>query len=364
MKKNLLFGMLLLVSAAVMAQDPVITFKEMEHDFGKIHEEDGRVSYIFQFTNEGMEPFELSNVKASCGCTTPKWTREPIEPGKTGDITVTYNPNGRPGSFTKTITVTVKGKDETKTTQKKLYIRGEVIPRQAQPVIRYGVKMGDLSLKSKEISFGRIEKGAQRTATLEYTNLTDHEIGVDLAFANNYDFITAMVSLGTLKPKEVGNLNVLFNSQICPVWGEQKYSVYFVVNGVKQLTDEYRVSITADVEEDFSKLTAEQLQESPIATIEHSIDLGTVAAGQKLAKKVQLKNAGVNPLVIRRVIAPKELKVATSKLTVKSGKTADLKIEIPDSKSLSAGSYSRQIEVITNDPKNSHIKISVKWKVE
>ena len=347
MKKYLLFGMLLLVSAAVMAQDPVITFKEMDHDFGKIHEEDGRVSYIFQFTNEGMEPFELSNVKASCGCTTPKWTREPIEPGKAGDITVT-----------------VKGKDETKTTQKKLYIRGEVIPRQAQPVIRYGVKMGDLSLKSKEISFGRIEKGAQRTGTLEYTNLTNNDITVELAFANNYDFITAMVSLGTLKPKEVGNLNVLFNSQLCPVWGEQKYSVYFVVNGVKQLTDEYRVSITADVEEDFSKLTTEQLQESPIATIEHSIDLGTVAAGQKLAKKVQLKNAGINPLVIRRVIAPKELKVSASKLTVKSGKTSDLKIEIPNSKSLSAGSYSRQIEVITNDPKNSHIKISVKWKVE
>ena len=356
--------MLVLVSAAMMAQNPVITFKEMDYNFGKIHEEDGRVSHIFQFTNEGMEPFELSNVKASCGCTTPQWPHEPIEPGKTGDITVTYNPNGRPGQFTKTVTVTVKGKDETKTATVKLTIRGEVIPKQAQPVIRYGVKMGDLSMKSKDIAFGTINKGAQPSASLEYTNLTDHDITVDLAFTKEHEFLTAMVSLGSLKPKEVGNLNIYFNSAICPVWGEQKYSVYFVVNGEKKLTDEFKVNITADVEEDFSALTTEQIQEAPIAEIERSIDLGTIAVGQKVSHKLLLKNAGVNPLLIRRVIAGKELKVSANKLSAKSGKSVELKVEMPDTKSLSVGAYARQIEIITNDPKNPHIKIAVKWKVE
>ena len=70
----------------INAQQPVITFEKTSHDFGKINEADGRVSTVFTFKNEGMSPLILSNVRASCGCTTPVWPREPIEPGQTGRI--------------------------------------------------------------------------------------------------------------------------------------------------------------------------------------------------------------------------------------------------------------------------------------
>ena len=80
---------------------------------GKINEADGRVTTVFEFTNEGMVPLVLTNVRASCGCTTPKWTREPIEPGQKGNITVTYNPNGRPGRFQKTVTITSNATEPT-----------------------------------------------------------------------------------------------------------------------------------------------------------------------------------------------------------------------------------------------------------
>ena len=116
-----------LCAVAMMAQEPVITFEKTEHDFGKINEADGRVSVVFEFKNEGMAPLVLSNVRASCGCTTPTWTKEPVEPGQTGSITVTYNPNGRPGRFQKTVTITSNASEATK----KVYIKGEVIPKQA-----------------------------------------------------------------------------------------------------------------------------------------------------------------------------------------------------------------------------------------
>ena len=91
MKKILSTLSLALVAVAMMAQQPVITFEKTEHDFGKINEGDGRVTTIFTFKNEGMSALVLSNVKASCGCTTPNWPKEPINPGETGQITVTYN---------------------------------------------------------------------------------------------------------------------------------------------------------------------------------------------------------------------------------------------------------------------------------
>jgi hypothetical protein len=124
MKKYSFLVVCLLVSFAAMSQKAAISFKEKEHDFGKINEKDGSVNYVFSFTNKGDAPLVVSRVQASCGCTNPVWTKDPIEPGKTGSISVTYNTAGRPGVFTKTITVFTNDTQE----QAVLIIRGEVIP--------------------------------------------------------------------------------------------------------------------------------------------------------------------------------------------------------------------------------------------
>ena len=83
---------------------PKINFTEIEHNYGTI-QKGGDGNCEFTFTNDGNEPLILSNVKASCGCTTPSWTKEPVMPGKTGTIKVRYNTNNV-GGFNKTITVT------------------------------------------------------------------------------------------------------------------------------------------------------------------------------------------------------------------------------------------------------------------
>jgi hypothetical protein len=84
--------------------DLSMKFKTEEHNFGNIPEGPA-VSTDFEFENKGKEPIILSGVQASCGCTTPTWTKEPVAPGKKGKITATYNTQGRPGNFVKTITV-------------------------------------------------------------------------------------------------------------------------------------------------------------------------------------------------------------------------------------------------------------------
>ena len=166
MKKFATIMATMLITVAAMGQN--ITFDKTTHDFGKINEVDGRVTTIFTFTNDGDAPLVLSNVRASCGCTTPKWTREPIEPGQSGEITVTYNPAGRPGRFQKTVTVT----SNTEQATTKLYIKGEVIPKPAQPAQIYPVKMGELNLKRRTISFGSLVQGTNKrsnTPTLPTT---------------------------------------------------------------------------------------------------------------------------------------------------------------------------------------------------
>lgn len=127
MKRISLLLTLALFAAMLTAQQPVLTFDKTTHDFGKIKEQDGNASVTFTFTNKGDSPLVINRVQAACGCTTPTWTKEPVLPGKTGTVTAAYNPQNRPGSFIKTITVfSNAGSNATVLT-----IKGDVIPKPA-----------------------------------------------------------------------------------------------------------------------------------------------------------------------------------------------------------------------------------------
>jgi len=126
MKKLFFLFAFVFVATFVNAQG-VIKFKNESHDFGKI--EDGvQATYTFEFTNTGTAPVVISNASASCGCTTPDWTKEPVMPGKTGKVTALFNSQSRPGIFSKTVTVV----SNSETPQIVLSIKGEVNPKGAE----------------------------------------------------------------------------------------------------------------------------------------------------------------------------------------------------------------------------------------
>ena len=133
MKKLLLFAIAMVMAFTVSAQEQqIIEIAEKTHDFGTIKEEDGRVTHVFTFKNVTDGPLTIKNVRASCGCTTPAWSREPIAPGAEAQITVTYNATGRPGAFHKSVTVTLS--DGTQDFTQVLFIKGKVTPKQVAPV--------------------------------------------------------------------------------------------------------------------------------------------------------------------------------------------------------------------------------------
>ena len=133
MKKILLFAIAMVMAFTVSAQEKqIIEIAEKTYDFGTIKEEDGRVSHVFTLKNVNDGPITIKNVRASCGCTTPAWSREPIAPEAEAQITVTYNASGRPGAFHKSVTVTLSNGTEDFT--QVLFIKGKVTPKQVAPV--------------------------------------------------------------------------------------------------------------------------------------------------------------------------------------------------------------------------------------
>lgn len=122
-----IFMALVMITAVNAAEkkEAKIKFEKSLHDFGNIKEDGGPVTYEFEFQNTGKAPLQIESARAECGCTKPEYPREEIAPGGTGKIKVTYNPLGRPGGFTKVITVRCTGNPG----KVNLKIRGTVVPR-------------------------------------------------------------------------------------------------------------------------------------------------------------------------------------------------------------------------------------------
>ncbi len=89
-----------------------IKFETLSHNFGTFSESEPVVKCVFKFTNTGTAPLVISQAIAGCGCTVPTFTKDPIKPGESGKIEVTYNGTGKyPGHFKKNITVRSNAKD-------------------------------------------------------------------------------------------------------------------------------------------------------------------------------------------------------------------------------------------------------------
>lgn len=128
MKKAILFAIVFVAFATVSFAQGVLKFKSEKHDFGKV-DQGKPATHSFEFVNTGNQPVVISNAQASCGCTTPDWTKDPILPGKTGFVKATYNA-AAVGPFNKSVTVV----SNAETPSLVLTLSGEVSPANANVV--------------------------------------------------------------------------------------------------------------------------------------------------------------------------------------------------------------------------------------
>lgn len=117
----LIFASILLFSVMSFAQK--IEFTKKVHNFGTLYEEGGPVTYKYEFKNTGPVPLIIFKVEASCGCTTPEWTKRPIAPGKKGFLMVEFNPYENLGNVSKTVTINSNAENPTV----KLIVKANVV---------------------------------------------------------------------------------------------------------------------------------------------------------------------------------------------------------------------------------------------
>ena len=174
---RVIFLILLTLCALTASAQEHLSFRPDTWDFGTIRETDGRVSHTFTGVNRGDSPLVILDVVTTCGCTVPDFSKKPILPGEKTQITVTYDPANRPGSFTKELWVYSSEKRKIAT----LTVQGSVIPRQKTVEELYPVDAGGgLRLASTLNAFSYIYPGRQVQAAIGYANTSKRPVRLEL----------------------------------------------------------------------------------------------------------------------------------------------------------------------------------------
>ncbi len=335
---------LFVVEVKAQSSQAKIVFETTEHDFGNFKEADGSQSYEFAFVNQGATPLILNNVQASCGCTTPEWTKKPIAPGEKGLIKVSYNPANRPGPFNKSITVTSNGE----VPRTILRIKGTVEQREKTIAELYPREIGPVRAKSNHIAFVKINEKEVKTDSLEIVNDSDQAVTLD--FKTPPENLTVKVVPSTLKPHEKGNIIVTYDASKINSYGFVMHRIYLNVDGKADYRNS--IGVSATIEEDFSSLTPEQLASAPVASFnEETHEFGDINEGDKVECVFTLKNLGKRDLIIRNVKTSCGCTAVTpEKKVVTANESVPLKV-VFNSKG-KRGRQNKAITVITNDPKN------------
>jgi hypothetical protein len=340
--------------AASYAQQvgPNVSWDASTHDFGDVKENGGKVTHKFIFTNTGNEPLVITNVRPSCGCTSSDYTKEPIAPGDKGYVSAAFDPNRRVGKNSKSITVTTNGNPPTTT----LRFTVNVLAKPKTIADQYPRTLGELRVKTNHLALMKVTTGEIKEGELEIINLNDTDLNISFRNVPNHIEIKAVPEM--LKPQMQGKIIVKYDASKKNDFGFLMDRIVVAINGNTN-QNKNTISVSATLEEDFSKLTPEQKANAPKIEFDNKIfDFKTINQGQSIDHVFAFKNTGKSDLIIRKTKTTCGCTVVNpSKEIIKAGETAELKVRFN-----SAGKKNKQnksITVITNDPANSQVVLRV-----
>lgn len=345
----------LIVAITLLAQcwataQPVAQWDDIEHDFGSFLENQGRQTCAFKVTNTGNEPLVLLQVKSTCGCTVAQHPTQAIMPGKTDSVSVTFIPTGRPGPFKKSVWVHTNANSAAKT---QLTIKGVVVGSPESVKQHFPVNTGDLNFTKLTMMTGEVKKGIIRNSTTTAYNSGNDTLVI--SFDNNTSHINPRAVPDTVAPGGISTMSFFFDTMSTPLWGINDDEVTIIAT---PLHSEHKpikatANIVANVVEDFSNLTNDQLANAPVCgIITDKIVMDDINPSQPALTTLTFKNTGKSDLVIRRVMSlDKAITASCDKTLLKPGKEATLTIKVNPAK-VSNKILNTQFTVITNDPIN------------
>ena len=389
-KTNTIFSIFaaafLFMAASASAQstfDKVVSVDKVVHDFGDIFTDQGAVSCTFTFKNISDKPILLLQAVSSCGCTTTEWTREPLQPGKTGTVSATFDNEDGPYPFDKTVTVYV---NEVKKPIV-LHLRG-VAHENAKPLKEtYSLKIGNMGIKNLEIKAGNISQRETKSGTVAIANVGVTPMKVE--FKNVSDGLTVQVFANPVPAKSVATMTYTITASR-ERWGKNWYYATPVIDGrefkaIGSLPDpeepvddlhfysqpntrigigKSEIAFWAVTKENFSSLPKDYKDDKANPTFTKStVNFGKLASGAKTSLTFEYTNKGKMDSKFFKLDAD------CSNVTVKEmedtapGKKGRIVVEL-DTKGMPKGDNIIALNLFTNSPFRPVISLQIAGTIQ
>lgn len=323
-------------------------------NFGEIEETGGKVSYTFHFTNTSSKPKVIEHVSMSCGCTTASYSKQPIMPGKDGEIKITFDPVKQPGTFKKNIRVTTdNGK-----CQYNLSISGVVNPRTLKIDEQYPYRLTakGLQLDAIKANFGYVTHNIPQKKIIRMVNTSDKTIHISIHSIGKESGKLSMDYPKTLKPGEKGTLTLTYSIKN-NTFGTLADKLEISVQGIIQ-TQVITVEGIAVEKTDRSNSKKPQLRYQP-----SFVNFGKQTTSKTYTAEIEMYNDGNAPLIIRHLEYKGNVSIGLTPGTTiapKKKKTITLKFTPPAN---GKGEIEGGVSIISNDPNRPMREIRCKVNI-
>ncbi len=346
--KEVVFGLFLtlILSQGLAQKAKQLAFLEETHDFGMVEENKGPVTHEFLFVNNSNRPVRILKVQASCGCTTPGWSKEEIPPGQQGFVQASYNPQGRPGYFNKSLTVTT----DLEPNPVILHIKGHVANLQNPSPSDLPVAKGSLRFRTASLNMGRVfRKDEYAVREFPVKNAGDTPV----SFSGEFDhpsYITVDVQPRVLEPGASGVIRVGYNGALKDQYGFQSDNL--VIHTDDSAAPLKSFTVFATLEDLFPEMTAAELESAPkLAFSSNVLDLGNIKSNTTTEREITFTNTGRKELELRGIQSNCSCVTATAaKTKLKPGESSTIRISFnPADRS---GTQNKSVAFYSNDPRN------------
>jgi hypothetical protein len=335
------------MSSHIRGQGSMIKFETQSHDFGLVKEVNGPVTYRYRFTNTGVKPIRVNDVRAGCGCTKVNWTQDLIPPTGEGFVEATYDVNNRPGKFNKTIQVL----SDVCGTNVDLVFTGDVIPGIRTVRDSFPFQTGNVRYKTNTVRFIKQNVGTTDTA-LSFLLINTGDIAITITGfddkGHGYISVRDKDLPLLLPPHKPVELSVHYNPSNVNRFGLVNNMVSIMTND--SILPEKKFSVCADIHQSFPNYTEGERLTMPIIYFADTLhDFGEIKPGDIVSTDFKFKNIGKKNLVITNIGTSCGCTGTKIENTIlKPGESSFVKIEFDSTGK--KGKQDKFVTVYSNDP--------------
>ncbi len=333
-----------------------VKFKKLLHEFGNIKEESENAIAVFSFKNISNKPIWISKVETSCGCTTPEYIKDTIQPGDTGYVKAIYGTRGRGGEFHKNVFVYFNNNTDL---FQSLMITGYVIPEAnlANRPSDYSTTYSNLAFTTTMAELNTLLNTEKRVFKYKAFNYMGYPIRI--YEVETPEYIDVNIGDSVIDVNDSITITITVDASKLGPYGEIRRRIGLITddpNGSTKI-----LHIHANLKEDFSKMSKKDLKNAPIIKMDPKgvIDLGKHSAGEKFSYTINITNNGKSPLKLHSILPNCScISYKIGKQVLEAGESIQLVLTI-DTVNQSIASHTKYIIMYTNDPNNPEIRIKI-----